>query len=109
MDMLDQAKVYIDKKPVSISSLGKFSNENKDIAYYREGRKDAKLIFNVENEIHEKLKGKIKDRRNDNYRNMTIEFVMLIVLGVCLLYLIQGQIFTLVSWILNLLSGFLGF
>lgn len=35
--------------------------------------------------------------------------VMLIVLGVCLLYLIQGQIFTLVSWILNLLSGFLGF
>ena len=35
--------------------------------------------------------------------------VMLVVLGVCLLYLIQGQIFTLVSWILNLLSGFLGF
>lgn len=35
--------------------------------------------------------------------------LMLIVLGICLLYLIQGQIFTLVSWILNLLSGFLGF
>lgn len=35
--------------------------------------------------------------------------IMLVVLGVCLLYLIQGQIFTLVSWILNLLSGFLGF
>ena len=35
--------------------------------------------------------------------------IMLIVLGVCLLYLIQGQIFTLVSWILDLMSGFLGF
>lgn len=35
--------------------------------------------------------------------------IMLVILGVCLLYLIQGQIFTLVSWILNLLSGFLGF
>lgn len=35
--------------------------------------------------------------------------VMLIILGVCLLYLIQGQIFTLVAWILNLLRGFLGF
>lgn len=93
MDMLDQAKVYIDKKPVSISSLGKFSNENKDIAYYREGRKDAKLIFNVENEIHEKLKGKIKDRRNDNYRNMTIEFVMLIVLVIILIYFSIGILF----------------
>lgn len=35
--------------------------------------------------------------------------IMLIVLGICLLYLIQGQIFTLVSWILDLVSGFLGF
>lgn len=35
--------------------------------------------------------------------------IMLIVLGICLLYLIQGQIFTLVSWILDLMSGFLGF
>ena len=35
--------------------------------------------------------------------------IMLICLGVCLLYLIQGQIFTLVGWILDLVSGFLGF
>lgn len=35
--------------------------------------------------------------------------VMLVILGVCLLYLIQGQIYTLVAWILDLLSGFLGF
>lgn len=35
--------------------------------------------------------------------------IMLIVLGVCLLYLISGQIYTLVSWILDLVSGFLGF
>ena len=35
--------------------------------------------------------------------------VMLIVLGICLLYLIQGQIFALVSMILDLVSGFLGF
>lgn len=34
---------------------------------------------------------------------------MLILLGVCLLYLIQGQIYTLVGWILDLVSGFLGF
>lgn len=35
--------------------------------------------------------------------------IMLVILGVCLLYLIQGQIYTLVAWILDLLSGFLGF
>lgn len=35
--------------------------------------------------------------------------IALIILGVCLLYLIQGQIYTLVMWILNLLRGFLGF
>lgn len=35
--------------------------------------------------------------------------IMLIILGVCLLYLVQGQIFVLVGWILDLLSGFLGF
>lgn len=35
--------------------------------------------------------------------------IMLIVLGICLLYLISGNIFTLVGWILNLLRGFLGF
>lgn len=34
---------------------------------------------------------------------------MLIILGICLLYLVQGQIYTLVGWILNLVSGFLGF
>lgn len=34
---------------------------------------------------------------------------MLILLGVCLLYLIQGEIYTLVGWILDLVSGFLGF
>ena len=35
--------------------------------------------------------------------------VMLIILGICLLYLIQGQIYTLVGYILDLVSGFLGF
>lgn len=35
--------------------------------------------------------------------------VMLILLGVCLLYLVQGQIYTLVGYILDLVSGFLGF
>ena len=35
--------------------------------------------------------------------------IMLIILGICLLYLIQGQIFILVGWILDLTSGFLGF
>lgn len=35
--------------------------------------------------------------------------VMLIILGICLLYLIQGQIYTLVGMILDLVSGFLGF
>lgn len=35
--------------------------------------------------------------------------VMLIILGICLLYLVQGQIYTLVGWILDLVSGFLGF
>lgn len=33
----------------------------------------------------------------------------LIILGICLMYLISGQIYTLVGWILNLVSGFLGF
>ena len=31
----------------------------------------------------------------------------LVLLGVCLLYLIQGQIYSLVGWIIDLLSGFL--
>lgn len=33
----------------------------------------------------------------------------LIVLGICLLYLVQGQIYNFVAWILDLVSGFLGF
>lgn len=35
--------------------------------------------------------------------------VMLILLGVCLLYLVSGNIYTLVGYILDLVSGFLGF
>ena len=34
---------------------------------------------------------------------------MLVLLGICLLYLIQGQIFTFVGWVLDLVSGFIGF
>ena len=33
---------------------------------------------------------------------------MLILLGICLLYLIQGQIFSLVGMVLDLVSGFFG-
>lgn len=33
----------------------------------------------------------------------------LVVLGLCLVYLIQGQIYVLIGWILDLLNGFLGF
>lgn len=33
----------------------------------------------------------------------------LILLGICLLYLVQGQLYTAVGWILDLVSGFLGF
>lgn len=35
--------------------------------------------------------------------------VMLIMLGICLMYLVNGQIYTLVGWILDLVSGFLHF
>lgn len=35
--------------------------------------------------------------------------VMLILLGICLLFLVQGQIYEVVGWILDLVSGFLGF
>ena len=34
---------------------------------------------------------------------------MLILLGICLLYLVQGQLYTLVGYVLDLTSGFLGF
>lgn len=34
---------------------------------------------------------------------------MLILLGICLLYLVQGELYTLVGYILDLVSGFLGF
>lgn len=34
---------------------------------------------------------------------------MLVLLGICLLYLIQGQIFTFVGWVLDLVQGFVGF
>lgn len=33
----------------------------------------------------------------------------LCLLGICLLYLVNGQIYTFVSWLINLMSGFLGF
>ena len=33
----------------------------------------------------------------------------LVLLGVCLLYLVQGQIYSFVSWFIDLFSGFLGF
>lgn len=33
----------------------------------------------------------------------------LVLLGICLLYLVQGQIYSFVAWVINLLSGFLGF
>lgn len=33
----------------------------------------------------------------------------LVLLGICLLYLVQGQIYSFVAWIINLMSGFLGF
>lgn len=33
----------------------------------------------------------------------------LLLLGICLLYLIQGQIYSFVAWVIDLLSGFLGF
>ena len=35
--------------------------------------------------------------------------VMLIILGICLMYLVQGQLYTFVGWVLDLVSGFLGF
>ena len=35
--------------------------------------------------------------------------VMLIMLGICLMYLVNGQIYTLVGWVLDLVSGFLHF
>jgi len=35
--------------------------------------------------------------------------VMLIILGICLLYLVNGQVYTLVGYVLDLVSGFLGF
>lgn len=35
--------------------------------------------------------------------------IMLLILGVCLLYLVQGQIYVAVGFLLDLLNGFLGF
>lgn len=35
--------------------------------------------------------------------------VMLILLGICLMYLVQGQLYTLVGYVLDLVSGFIGF
>lgn len=35
--------------------------------------------------------------------------IMLVVLGICLLYLVSGNIFNFVGWFIDLLSGFLGF
>lgn len=34
---------------------------------------------------------------------------MLLILGLCLVYLVQGQIYVFVGWFLDLLNGFLGF
>lgn len=36
-------------------------------------------------------------------------WIELVVLGICLLYLVSGNIYSFVAWILDLVSGFLGF
>ena len=48
-----------------------------------------------------------KDDKNALAYYFKKRVIMLIVLGICLLYLIQGRIYTLVGWVLNLLSGVL--
>lgn len=37
------------------------------------------------------------------------QVIALIILGICIMYLINGQIYTFVGWLLDLVSGFLGF
>lgn len=47
--------------------------------------------------------------KSASFEYLKKKILNLIVLGICLLYLVQGQIFTLVGMILDLTSGFLGF
>lgn len=50
--------------------------------------------------------GKQKSALGTYFKTRTIS---LIILGLCLVYLIQGQLYVLIGWILDLLNGFLGF
>lgn len=56
-----------------------------------------------------------QDSTGENAHRQTLgiylkyRIIMLVVLGICLLYLVSGNIYTFVGYILDLVSGFLGF
>lgn len=54
-------------------------------------------------QAEESSDGKHKQALGIYFKSRVVE---LIILGICLLYLVQGEIYTLVGWILDLLSGF---
>lgn len=54
-------------------------------------------------QAEESSDGKHKQALGIYFKSRVVE---LVILGICLLYLVQGEIYTVVGWILDLLSGF---
>lgn len=96
--------VYITLPPVQA-----FANDNSD------GRKGGikSFLFSAAAKNSVKLSEQSMNGNGTWRQALGIYFkhqaVALILLGICLLYLVSGQLYTLVGWILDLLRGFLHF
>lgn len=78
----------------------------------KENRKGTKsLIFShaAVNAVEQAEGGQGGERKQALGMYFKSRVVELILLGICLLYLVNGQIYTLVGYILDIVSGFLGF
>lgn len=92
-DLVNHINVFIDEKPIPVSGFGTISSKVKDVAYYREGRKDAMLVKLKEDTDLHKFKEEIIDRRKTDASLMIRAFSMLIALVFCLIYFFIGMLF----------------
>ena len=68
----------------------------------------------ISNEAHAAMKSNESEGKDGNYKAAVGTYFKyrwkgLVLLGICLLYLVQGQIYSFVGWFIDLFSGFLGF
>lgn len=84
----------------SMSDKGGGGNGGSRYTNFFVGREAIQAIEDSENDSNGK-------QSNPNWLYMKKRFIGLMFLGICLLYLVQGQIFALVGMLMDLLGGFL--